>query len=151
MDSFQALNVMQVLKQLCRDFGVTVIASIHQPRSSIYKLFDQLILLSEGELAYSGVAGDTALRYFENIGYKIDSNFNPADFYLDLISEDTRGANLEIESKLRIEKVLGYFNENREIFENNLDELCSTYETKEYKQLLWDTVNKHSNGIVSSC
>ena len=44
LDSFQALNVMETLKILCMS-GVTVIVSVHQPRSSIYKLFDQLILL----------------------------------------------------------------------------------------------------------
>ena len=32
--------------------GVTVVVSVHQPRSSIYKLFDQLILLCQGKVAH---------------------------------------------------------------------------------------------------
>ena len=47
LDSFQAQNVIETLKILCHH-GATVILSIHQPRSSIFALFDHLILLSEG-------------------------------------------------------------------------------------------------------
>ena len=46
-------QVMHTLKQLAQE-GHTVICSIHQPRSSIYAMFDDLVLLSEGQLIYSG-------------------------------------------------------------------------------------------------
>ncbi len=36
-----------MLKELCSD-GHTVLASIHQPRSSVFALFDDLILLAGG-------------------------------------------------------------------------------------------------------
>jgi len=39
--------------------GMTVILSIHQPRYSIYKLFDTLMLLDDGECVYHGPAADT--------------------------------------------------------------------------------------------
>ena len=38
---------MEALKELTSD-GHTVVASIHQPRSSVFALFDDLILLSGG-------------------------------------------------------------------------------------------------------
>ena len=41
LDSFQALSVMTAMKNLAAS-GRTVVASIHQPRSSIYNMFDQL-------------------------------------------------------------------------------------------------------------
>jgi ABC-type multidrug transport system ATPase subunit len=47
--------------------GKTVIFSIHQPRYSIYKLFDTMTMLSDGEIVYQGPTGD-ALEYFESIG-----------------------------------------------------------------------------------
>jgi len=42
-----------------------VVCTIHQPRSSIFALFDQLLLISEGRLVYIGeashaVGGDRA-------------------------------------------------------------------------------------------
>jgi len=39
--------------------GMTVILSIHQPRYSIYKLFDTLMLLHDGESVYYGPAAST--------------------------------------------------------------------------------------------
>ena len=41
--------------------------SIHQPRYSIFKLFDTLTLLSVGKMVYHGPA-DQALRYFQTLG-----------------------------------------------------------------------------------
>jgi ABC-type multidrug transport system ATPase subunit len=47
LDSFQAQSVMTCMATLALS-GRTVCASIHQPRSSIFALFDQLYLISEG-------------------------------------------------------------------------------------------------------
>ena len=46
LDSFQALSVMGAMRALARS-GRTVVAAIHQPRSSIYDLLDSLVLVSE--------------------------------------------------------------------------------------------------------
>jgi ABC-type multidrug transport system ATPase subunit len=53
LDCFQAQNVVNLFKQLAAK-GNTVIFSIHQPRASIYSLFDDITLLSEGRVIYSG-------------------------------------------------------------------------------------------------
>lgn len=74
---------METLKILCMS-GVTVVVSVHQPRSSIYKLFDQLILLSQGRVAYSGAAGEEAVRYFGALGLHCPSFFHPGDYFLEL-------------------------------------------------------------------
>lgn len=47
--------------------GRTIIMSIHQPRYSIYRLFDSLTLLVGGKMVYHGPAPN-ALDYFANIG-----------------------------------------------------------------------------------
>ena len=44
-----------------------IVLSIHQPRYSIFKLFDSLSLLSHGTIVYHGPA-NTALDYFERLG-----------------------------------------------------------------------------------
>jgi len=48
LDSFQAQSVMEAIKNLARS-GRLVISVIHQPRSSIYQMFDDLLLLSNGK------------------------------------------------------------------------------------------------------
>lgn len=50
--------------------GRTIIMSIHQPRYSIYKLFDSLTLLVGGKMVYHGPSLN-ALDYFTNIGESI--------------------------------------------------------------------------------
>lgn len=45
----------QTLRGLARD-GRTVIASIHQPSSEVFELFDMLFLLSSGKTVYFGQA-----------------------------------------------------------------------------------------------
>lgn len=47
--------------------GKTVIFSIHQPRYSIFRLFDHLTLMHKGEVVYAGAAAYT-LEYFTNMG-----------------------------------------------------------------------------------
>ena len=46
---------MSTLKDLAAE-GKTVVVAIHQPRSSIFAKFSDLILLSEGGVVYNGPA-----------------------------------------------------------------------------------------------
>ncbi|NWJ09764.1 ABCG2 protein, partial [Crypturellus undulatus] len=68
--------------------GRTIIFSIHQPRYSIFKLFDSLTLLALGKVLYHGPA-NKALEYFRSIGYECEPFNNPADFFLDVINGDS--------------------------------------------------------------
>lgn len=55
LDSAAAFFVVTTLRNLARD-GRTVIASIHQPSSEVFELFDNLTLLSGGKLIFFGEA-----------------------------------------------------------------------------------------------
>jgi len=103
LDSFNALNVMQSLRLLASR-GRTVVCTIHQPRSSIFALFDQLLLLSEGRTMYHGPARE-AENYFSSIGFQAPPSFNPADFFVDLLSIDPRTPEKESTTRQRIEYV----------------------------------------------
>eukprot|EP01083_Nonionella_stella_P080315 220693_1 len=108
LDSYQALKVVETLKKLCEN-GCTVMTSIHQPRSSIFTLFDDIILLSSGRLIYHGPSGDHALKYFAEKTYVCPPYFNPADFFLDLVSVDTRSVSAESKSRARIDFLINEF------------------------------------------
>ena len=77
---------MVTLKDLAAE-GKTVVVTIHQPRSSIFGLFDDLVLLSEGGLVYGGPAAE-AVGYVRDQGFQCPPNYNPAEFLADLISVD---------------------------------------------------------------
>jgi ABC-type multidrug transport system ATPase subunit len=78
LDSFQAKSVMECLSSLAAR-GRTVAASIHQPRSSIYSMFQQLLLVSEGRSIYFGPAA-AAVDHFSAIdpAFACPALFNPA-------------------------------------------------------------------------
>ncbi|KFH66484.1 hypothetical protein MVEG_07009 [Podila verticillata NRRL 6337] len=84
LSSTDALNVAKVIKDLSSK-GRTVILTVHQPRSDIYELFDDLLLLSLGKVAYFGRA-QLAAAYFDGLGYKCPVGWNIADYLLDLIT-----------------------------------------------------------------
>lgn len=58
---------METLRQLAAN-GHTVICSIHQPRGSVYGKFDDITLLSEGSVIYTGPAKEEPLAYFAKLG-----------------------------------------------------------------------------------
>ncbi|DAA28809.1 broad substrate specificity ATP-binding cassette transporter ABCG2 isoform X2 [Bos taurus] len=87
LDSSTANAVLLLLKRMSKQ-GRTIIFSIHQPRYSIFKLFDSLTLLASGRLMFHGPAQE-ALGYFGAIGFRCEPYNNPADFFLDIINGDS--------------------------------------------------------------
>lgn len=85
LDSTSAFALVQTLIALSRNKSRTIITTIHQPSSNIYQLFDNVMLLANGEMIYYGGATD-ALDYFDALGHNCPKNYNPADFLLDLVS-----------------------------------------------------------------
>ena len=114
LDAFQALNVMTTLKHLARDKGRTVVSSVHQPRSSIYALVDQLVLLSGGRLMYAGDGGSRCSAHFASLGAPVPQDFNPADHFLDAISVDFRSPELEATTRARVEALYQGFAATRD-------------------------------------
>ncbi|XP_034688428.1 ABC transporter G family member 7 isoform X4 [Vitis riparia] len=110
LDAFQAEKVMETLRQLAQD-GHTVICSIHQPRSSVYGKFDDIVLLTEGALVYAGPAQDEPLAYFSRFGYHCPDHVNPAEFLADLISIDYSSADSVYSSQKRIDGLVESFSQ----------------------------------------
>jgi len=87
LDSTTAVKVMKVLKDLVRT-GRTVIFTIHSPNTKIFDMFDTLVLLSRGKLAYFGPA-PRALDYFTGLGYNCPASANPAEFFLNVLQQNS--------------------------------------------------------------
>ncbi|KAF0688348.1 Aste57867_20028 [Aphanomyces stellatus] len=80
LDSFMAESVVLQLQKLARE-GRTVVATIHQPSSELYTLFDQLYLLSGGRTIYNGKASE-AVGYFASQGLQCPTYMNPSDYFM---------------------------------------------------------------------
>ncbi|KAM4807518.1 broad substrate specificity ATP-binding cassette transporter ABCG2-like [Urocitellus parryii] len=81
-----AISVLSFLKSISKQ-GRTIIFTIHQPRYSIFKLFDSLTLLASGKLMYHGPAQE-ALEYFKLAGYQCEPYNNPGYFFVDVLKRD---------------------------------------------------------------
>merc|ERR1712100_6677 len=77
LDSFTAVSTVRTLKNLA-SAGRTVVCTIHQPRSNIVDMFDQLILLARGNIIYQGPASG-AITYFAGLDFRAPRRSNPAD------------------------------------------------------------------------
>ncbi|KAF5730411.1 putative ATP-binding cassette transporter [Tripterygium wilfordii] len=103
LDSASAFFVTETLRGLARD-GRTVIASIHQPSSEVFELFDRLYLLSGGKTVYFGQAAE-AYEFFAQAGFPCPALRNPSDHFLRCINSDFDKvkATLKGSMKLRFE------------------------------------------------
>eukprot|EP00191_Tetraselmis_sp_GSL018_P024921 CAMPEP_0177626464 /NCGR_PEP_ID=MMETSP0419_2-20121207/30668_1 /TAXON_ID=582737 /ORGANISM="Tetraselmis sp., Strain GSL018" /LENGTH=638 /DNA_ID=CAMNT_0019127521 /DNA_START=142 /DNA_END=2059 /DNA_ORIENTATION=- len=119
LDSFQAQSVLEALRGLA-EMGRTVVIVIHQPRSSIFQMFDRLCVLSQGRALYMGVAAKSA-DHFAQIGFPCPQNFNTADFILDLVSIDSRTPESEANTAERVEKLARHFEEQSRDKMNNVE------------------------------
>ena len=84
LDSFMAASIVECIKTLARH-GKTVIFTIHQPSSELFEMFDKICLLSEGRLAFIG-SKSAASNFFEKQGFKSPQNYNPADYFIKILS-----------------------------------------------------------------
>lgn len=80
LDSFMASNVLQVLKNLANK-GKTIIITIHQPSSELFNLFDKMLLMAEGRVAFLGTPMQ-ASQFFTDLGVPCPTNYNPADYFV---------------------------------------------------------------------
>jgi len=84
LDSQTAQLCCNLLQKLCKEKGRTIVCSIHQPRSNIWRMFDKVILLSKGRLIYSGPRTE-AVSFLESKGFAMPAETNPADFIIDCL------------------------------------------------------------------
>ncbi|KAI0388426.1 P-loop containing nucleoside triphosphate hydrolase protein [Xylariaceae sp. FL0594] len=104
LDAFTASSIMEVLQGLANE-GRTIILTIHQARSDLFKSFGNVLLLARGGFpTYSGPAKDM-IEYFGGLGYQCPQHTNPADFALDLITVDLQQEKREAESRERVERL----------------------------------------------
>jgi ABC-type multidrug transport system ATPase subunit len=87
LDSAASYKVMSYVRNVAKKNKLIVIASIHQPATKTFELFDKLLLLSGGKTCYSGSISGVK-RYFDSIGFEMPLQTNPADFVLDLTNID---------------------------------------------------------------
>nr|GLL36389.1 ABC transporter G family member 39-like isoform X1 [Ipomoea trifida] len=86
LDSSTTFQIVKYMSQLVHIMDVTMVISLLQPAPEAYDLFDDIILLSEGQIVYQG-ARENVLEFFESMGFKCPERKGTADFLQEVTSK----------------------------------------------------------------
>ncbi|KAI8353411.1 P-loop containing nucleoside triphosphate hydrolase protein [Mortierella sp. GBAus27b] len=105
LDAFSSYEVVKSLTNLAKSTQKTIVISIHQPRSEIFRLLletdGQIVLLSKGDIIYSGPIR-CILSWIESTGISTcPSGVNPFDYLLDISMVDYASESIERQTAQR--------------------------------------------------
>ncbi|XP_043695113.1 pleiotropic drug resistance protein 1-like [Telopea speciosissima] len=85
LDSSTTFQIVNSLKQFIHILNGTAFISLLQPAPETYELFDEIILLSDGQIVYQGPR-ESVLEFFESLGFKCPERKGVADFLQEVTS-----------------------------------------------------------------
>lgn len=90
LDSSTTFQIVRFMRQMVHIMDVTMIISLLQPAPETFELFDDIILLSEGQIVYQGQR-ENVLEFFESIGFRCPERKGIADFLQEVTSKKDQG------------------------------------------------------------
>ncbi|KAL7162523.1 hypothetical protein ACSBR2_042921 [Camellia fascicularis] len=85
LDSSTTFQIVKCLQQIVHLTEATVLMSLLQPAPETFDLFDDIILLSEGQIVYQGPR-ENVVEFFESCGFKCPERKGTADFLQEVTS-----------------------------------------------------------------
>jgi ABC-type multidrug transport system ATPase subunit len=85
LDSSTTYQIVNSLRQTIHILGGTAVISLLQPAPETYNLFDDIILLSDGQIVYQGPR-ENVLEFFEFMGFRCPARKGVADFLQEVCS-----------------------------------------------------------------
>ena len=86
LDSSTTFQICKYMRQMVHISDVTMVVSLLQPTPETFELFDDIILLSEGQIVYHGPR-ENVLEFFEYTGFKCPSEKGISDFLQEVTSK----------------------------------------------------------------
>ncbi|KAK9906144.1 hypothetical protein M0R45_002850 [Rubus argutus] len=85
LDSSTTFQIVKCLQQIVHVTEATILVSLLQPAPETFDLFDDIILLSEGQIVYQGPR-ENILEFFESCGFRCPERKGTADFLQEVTS-----------------------------------------------------------------
>ena len=127
LDAFTASSIVEVLRGLAQE-GRTLVLTIHQSRSDLFKHFNSILLLAQGGwIVYAG-KGQDMLPHFAALGFTCPTTTNPADFALDLISVNLQNETKEVTSREKVRSLVLDWDRTRSILDRTVSEIATPAE-----------------------
>lgn len=79
LDSSTTFQIVKCLQQIVHLTEATIFMSLLQPAPETFDLFDDIVLLSEGQIVYQGPR-EHVLEFFELCGFRCPERKGTADF-----------------------------------------------------------------------
>ncbi|CAE5957576.1 unnamed protein product [Arabidopsis arenosa] len=86
LDSSTTYQIVNSLRNYVHIFNGTALISLLQPAPETFNLFDDIILIAEGEIIYEGPR-DHVVEFFETMGFKCPPRKGVADFLQEVTSK----------------------------------------------------------------
>lgn len=90
LDSSTTYQIVKCLRQSVHVLDGTMLVSLLQPAPETFELFDDVILLSEGQIVYQGPR-DLIVDFFESMGFRCPERKGVADFLQEVTSRKDQG------------------------------------------------------------
>ncbi|GAU15123.1 hypothetical protein TSUD_08610 [Trifolium subterraneum] len=85
LDSSTTFQIISSIRQSIHILNGTALVSLLQPAPETYELFDDIILLTDGQIVYQGPR-ENVLEFFESVGFKCPERKGVADFLQEVTS-----------------------------------------------------------------
>nr|CAB3478166.1 unnamed protein product [Digitaria exilis] len=86
LDSSTTFQIVKCIQQIVHLGEATVLVSLLQPAPEVFELFDDVMLLSEGQIVYQGPR-EYVLEFFERCGFRCPERKGVADFLQEVTSK----------------------------------------------------------------
>ncbi|KAL3669607.1 hypothetical protein V7S43_004992 [Phytophthora oleae] len=83
LDSAAMYDIVATQRDIAKKLHKTVVMALLQPAPEVFELFDNILLLNDGEVMYHGPR-EQAITYFESLGFVCPPDHDVADYLLDL-------------------------------------------------------------------
>lgn len=154
LDSSTAHNLMQTLKEYAVKERKTMVATVHQPSSQIFYMFDKLLLLCNGRVAFFGDVHEV-VPFFCKIGFEISPHYNPADFVMEKIKQGDACRDMIIEAAKDLPKspVIGDedLHSSRQLLTQHSSYESQNCHPDESRQSLWHDELDHHHKQGADC
>lgn len=123
IDSKISETVMGAIVSLVKERQIPCFCTLHQPRSSIWKMLDYCIVMAAGgKMVYAG-SREASTEYFAALGYSCPKETNPAEYFVDLVSVDTEDIVQAAKDRDRIEQLALAFQKQNKMVSSDLKSL----------------------------
>ncbi|XP_020274336.1 ABC transporter G family member 28-like isoform X2 [Asparagus officinalis] len=84
LDSSSSQLLLRALRREAAE-GVNICMVVHQPSYTLFKMFDDLILLAKGGLTVYHGSVKRVEEYFSGLGINVPDRVNPPDYFIDIL------------------------------------------------------------------